>query len=273
MISVVEGKIREPCRAPAGLILEVKKLRKVLKYIYWLTGAAFIAYYFVIGYASRFGLDMSWMWPLGGTILLLAGFACLTDRIPQWMRYVWRGLLCAGIVLVLVLECFVVSGMFRQGPDGLDYIIVLGARVENDGSPSPALRRRLNRTLEYLEENPETIVIASGGQGSDEVITEAECIRNELVAAGIEEKRILTESRSTKTSENLVFSKELMTSPDAEVGLVTNNFHVFRAVKLAEKAGLTNVHGVAAKYTGYTLLHYMIREAACTIADFYLGNL
>ena len=273
MIFGIDGKIRELCRIPAGLILEVKKLKKVLKYVYWLTSAAMIAYYFVIGHASRFGLDMSWMWPLGGTVLLLAGFACLTDRIPKWVRYTWRGLLCAGIALVLVLECFVVSGMFRQGPDGLEYIIVLGARVENDGSPSPALRRRLTRTLEYLADNPETIVIASGGQGSDEVMTEAECIRNELVAAGVDESRILTESRSAKTSENLVYSKELMSSPDARVGLVTNNFHVFRAVKLAEKAGLTNVYGVAAKYTGYTLLHYMIREAACTIADFCLGNL
>ena len=256
-----------------GLNIEVGILKKTLKYVYFTAAALFIAYYFVIGYASRFGLDMSWMWPLGGGVLFVAGLACLTDRIPRWVRYAWRGVVCAGIALVLVLECFVVSGMFRQGPDGLDYIIVLGARVENDGSPSPALRRRLNRTLEYLEENPETIVIASGGQGTDEVIPEAECIRNELMTAGVDESRILTESRSTKTSENLVFSKELMTSPDAEVGLVTNNFHVFRAVKLAEKAGLTNVHGVAAKYTGYTLFHYMIREAACTIADFWLGNL
>lgn len=269
----IAGKIREPFGDQTGLISEVKRVRKTLKYVYWLAGAACIAYYFVIGHASRFGLDMSWMWPLGGAVLFLAGLACLTDRIPKWIRYAWRGIVCAGIALVLVLECFVVSGMFQQGPDGLDYLIVLGARVENDGSPSPALRRRLNRTLEYLEKNPETIVIASGGQGSDEVMTEAECIRNELVATGIDESRVLTESRSTKTSENLVFSKELMSSPDAQVGLVTNNFHIFRALKLAEKAGLTNVHGVAAKYTGYTLFHYMIREAACTIADFYLGNL
>lgn len=244
-----------------------------MKYIYFGAGAACIAYYFVIGYASRFGLDMSWMWPLGGAVLLLAGLACLTDRIPRWVRYVWRGVVCAGLALVLVLECFVVSGMFSQGPDGLDYLIVLGARVEEDGSPSPALRRRLNRTLEYLEDNPDTIVIASGGQGDDEVMSEAACIRKELIAAGVDESRVFAEDRSVKTSENLVFSKELMSSPDASVGLVTNNFHIFRAVKLAEKAGLTNVHGVAAKYTGYTLFHYMIREAACTVADYCLGNL
>lgn len=248
-------------------------MKEKLKYIYWLAGAACVAYYFVIGFASRFGLDMSWMWPLGGALLIPAGFACLTDRIPRWIRYAWRGLLCVGIALVLVLECLVVSGMFSKGPENLDYLIVLGARVEEDGSPSPALRRRLNRTLEYLADNPDTVVIASGGQGTDEVISEAACIRNELAAAGIDEGRIIVEDRSTKTSENLVYSRELMTSPDAEVGLVTNNYHVFRAVKLAEKAGLTNVHGVAAKYTGYTLFHYMIREAACLIADFCLGNL
>jgi uncharacterized SAM-binding protein YcdF (DUF218 family) len=59
----------------------------------------------------------------------------------------------------------------------------------------------------------------------------------------------------------------------AQVGIVTNNYHVYRALLLAEQAGMENVHGLAADYTGYTLLHYMVREGACLIADKLMGNL
>lgn len=246
-------------------------MKKWLKYVYWLAGATCVGYYFVIGHASRFGLSMSWMWPLAGGVLIMAGFLCLAP-LPGWMRVAWRTMLCLGIVLVIGLECVVISGMRSEPPSGLDYLIVLGARVEQDG-PSPALRRRLNATLEYLADNPETMVIASGGQGPDEPTTEAACIRDELVAAGIAPERILMEERSTTTAENMAFSAKLISDGGASVGIVTNNYHVSRAMMLAQKAGIENAHGVAAKYTGYTLFHYMVREAACLIADGLMGNL
>lgn len=247
-------------------------MRKILKYVYWSAGILCLGYYFLLGHSSRFGLDMSWIWLVGGAIFGLAGAACLLKGIPGWIRVAWRVLVCAGLILVLTLEGFVIRGMTQTPPKGLDYLIVLGARVEADG-PSPALRRRINATLDYLSENPETWIIASGGQGADEPTTEAECIRNELVAAGIPADRILMENQSTTTAENLQFSKALIAPSDASVGLVTNNFHIFRATRLAAKAGIQDVHGLAAEYTGFTLPHYMIREAACTIADFFLGNL
>lgn len=77
-------------------------------------------------------------------------------------------------------------------------------------------------------------MIASGGQGEDEGISEAECIRRGLVARGVPEERILLESLSTSTRENLRFSLEKLENPDElSIGVVTNNFHVFRAMKIA----------------------------------------
>ena len=93
------------------------------------------------------------------------------------------------------------------------------------------------------------------------------------MAAGVDESRILLEENSTDTAENLRYSKELLPSADVSVGLVTNNFHVYRAVKLADAAGLENVCGVAAEYTGYTLFHYMIREAFGLTMDYLRGRL
>lgn len=246
-------------------------MRRTLKYIYWTAGAILLAYYLLLGVSVRFGLDMSWMWLCAGAALVAAGFGC-GMRLPRWLRIGWRTILCASIALVIVLEGFVLAGMNAAPPDGLDYLIVLGAKVNGD-QPSLALEHRIAAAAEYLQANPGTVAIASGGRGSDEGISEAQCIRDGLVAAGIDEGRILMEDQSRRTSQNLKFSRDLIGDPETRVGLVTNNFHVFRATRLAQKAGYARVYGLAAPYGGLTLPHYMVREAACTVADFFLGNL
>ena len=119
----------------------------------------------------------------------------------------------------------------------LDYIIVLGARVKPTG-PSLSLQYRIDASVKYLKENPKTIVIATGGQGEDEPMTEALAIRNSLVKQGISESRIIMEDKSSSTIENFYFSMEKVDLKDKKVAIVTNNFHVFRSVKIAEKLGL-----------------------------------
>lgn len=242
-----------------------------LKKIYLAAGGACFLYYLFLGVTARFGLSMSWMWLIAGGMFTMAGIGS-SANLPGWSRLLWRTLLCAGVALVLALEGFILSEMNAVPPQGMDYLIVLGAKVDGE-SPSPALAHRIIAAVSYLEQNPDTRVIASGGQGDDEGISEAQCIRNELIAAGIDEDRILIEDQSTKTSENLTFSMALIGSSDTKVGLVTNNFHIFRALRLAKKAGYTDVYGLAARYGYGTLPHYMVREAACTVADFFLGNL
>lgn len=246
-------------------------MKKVLRWIYYIAGILCFAYFLVMGLWSRFGLNLSWIWIAGGIVFLAAGYLCCKP-IPKWMRWGWRGLLCAGVAMVLFLETFVISGMNSIAPANMDYLIVLGSRVDPDG-PSPSLRRRLNAAMDYLENSPDTIIIASGGQGRDEPMSEAQCIRDELVAMGIDESRILLEDKSTATNENIAYSMAMMEDPSASVGIITNNYHVYRAQRIAEKAGLTNARGIASEYTGPTLFHYMLREAVCLVADFLRGNI
>ena len=239
--------------------------------LYLMAGAACVAYYFVIGFASRFGLSMSGLWLALGGLFLAAGLLSAL-RLPRWLRRGWRALLCLGLACLVALLGLVASGMFARAPAGLDALIVLGARVDPDG-PSPALTRRLNAVMALLDDHPDAVIIASGGQGPDEPMTEARCIRDELVKRGVDPDRIRMEERSTATAENLAFSRALLPSPDAAVGIVTNNYHVFRATRLARKAGLTHAWGIAAKYTGWTLFHYMVREAICIPVELLRGNL
>lgn len=249
-------------------------MKRILSYIYGLTGLGCLGYWLLIGLTARFGLDMHWIWLVAGGALTAAGIVCRWNALPGWIRIGWRAMMCAGLALVIALECCVISGMNAVPPENVDYLLILGARVEQDGSPSKALRRRIDAAAEYLTDNPDTAAVATGGKGTDEVIPEAECIRNELVKLGIDESRILVEDKSVNTSENMEFSMRLMKfGAETKVGVVSNNYHIFRALKLAEKMGFKHVYGLAADYTGYTLLHYMMREGACLIEDWRRGNL
>ena len=104
----------------------------------------------------------------------------------------------------------------------LEYIIVLGAHVQGTRL-TLALLERTRRALQYLEENPETKAVLSGGQGEGEDISEAQAMCNYLVEHGIDRERLILEGRSTSTTENLKFSLEII-GLDHSVGVVTNNF-------------------------------------------------
>lgn len=186
------------------------------------------------------------------------------------------GVLLAAVLAVGVAETgLIVSGAAAANAEsrpGLDYLIVLGAQVKPDG-PSVVLRYRLDAAAEYLRDNPETKCIVTGGQGANEPTTEAEGMRDYLAAAGIDEGRIILEPRAENTQQNIAFSRELMDSPDASVGIVTNNFHVFRGVALAKKQGLANAVGIAAPSDPFYLPNNVLREYFGITKDFLTGNM
>ena len=81
----------------------------------------------------------------------------------------------------------------------------------------------------------------------------------ELQEKGIDTARILPEDKSQTTGQNITNSKKLM-KEGASVGIVTNNFHVFRALQIAKKYGLSDVCGIAADSTPKYLPNNMLRE-------------
>lgn len=117
------------------------------------------------------------------------------------------------------------------------YAIILGAKV-NGEIPSLSLRYRLEAALDYAKKHPEVKFILSGGQGPDEDITEAEAMKRYLMENGIEEDRLILETASTSTYENIQFSKKLLPSSVNSVTIVTSDYHLARAREIARQLDL-----------------------------------
>ena len=237
--------------------------------LFLFAGILTLLYYLGQGITVRFGQSLLYLWLMLSAVcfgrFFLWKWAWKRGKsapIPRpWLRAV-NIVVIAAVAVFLAVECLVFSGAFRTPPEGLDAIIVLGARVDENG-PSGSLRQRISAARVYLEENPDTVCIASGGQGEDEPMSEAECIRDHLVAGGIDPDRIFLEDRSTSTEENMRYSLPMLHAleEDAErVGIVTNDFHIFRALCLARKNGGFTFYGVPARSTVFGFIHYAMRE-------------
>ena len=153
----------------------------------------------------------------------------------------------------------------------MDYLIVLGAHV-NGTELSRALRFRVDRAWEYLRENPSTVAVLSGGRGVNEQISEARAMAEDLRNRGLPESRIILEERSSSTAENLKYSLELIGDKSSSIGVVTNNFHVFRGVAIGRKLGCTCIYGVSAPYPSWKLIWYSAREILAIVKDKIRGN-
>ena len=147
-----------------------------------------------------------------------------------------------------------------------DCILILGCQIKKDGGLTKLLQSRADRALKFAEmqkakTGKELLFVPSGGKGGDEVIAEAEAIRNYLVSEGIPEERILVENRSETTNQNLRFSHDLIMQkiPDAKIAFSTTNYHVFRAGCYAEEAGIP-MEGIGAKTRPYFWINAFIRE-------------
>lgn len=205
-----------------------------------------------------------WLWPMLALWsyirirMLNAKIKGSGKHINKWLVGLYRVLVIAAVTFFAITESRVIGAMNEPEQNNLDYIIVLGAGV-NGTVPLRPLKLRIDYAYDYLSRNPETMAVASGGQGFGEDISEAECIRRNLVNRGIDENRILLEDKSTSTEENLKFSKVFIEN-GASVGILTNSFHLYRAEKIAEAEGYQDVHGLA----GVTLMpmgiHYVVRE-------------
>ena len=221
------------------------------------SGTAFFAVWFLLALAF-FGLAI-------GTHL------GVWDKVPALVRRGFLVVLGAAFALFIAVEGLIMTQFGAHGEPDLDYIVVLGAQVREDG-PSVVLAHRLNTAYTYLAENEATVCIVAGGQGYNEPWPEAEGMANYLIGRGIDPERIVLEDQSTNTVENIGNSMAFI-EPGSSVGIVTNNFHVFRSVQIAQKLGLEDACGIAAPSNPWYLPNNLLREFLGVCKDFLARNI
>lgn len=126
--------------------------------------------------------------------------------MPHWLNITAGTLFLLMLAVFLFTEGCIISGFSKNTDKELDYIVVLGAQLKTTG-PSRVLQYRLDTAYEYLTAHPDTKVIVSGGQGSNEPASEAQGMCDYLVKRGIEPDRIILEDKSVNTEQNIRFSK------------------------------------------------------------------
>lgn len=168
------------------------------------------------------------------------------------------GFAFAGFMLYSILYLFIPKKKHY------DFIIIHGAGLLGGERVTPLLKRRIDKAVEayHKSKNSNIKIIASGGQGADEKISEAQAITNYLLTeTDVPQDAIILEDQSRTTYENLLFSKEigekLVTKP--QFLFVTNDYHVFRTSTYARKLKMKG-DGLGCRTAGYYIPSAFIRE-------------
>jgi SanA protein len=125
--------------------------------------------------------------------------------------------------------------------------LLLGAKVEPDGTPSPMLRDRIAVAARLYRDGKVERVLASGDHGTV-AYDEVNAMKRALIADGVPASAIFTDHAGFDTWDSVVRARKVFKGTSALV--VTQGFHLPRAVWLARHAGL-DAHGVSADLSGY----------------------
>jgi uncharacterized SAM-binding protein YcdF (DUF218 family) len=197
-------------------------------------------------------------------LLCAVFFDQFLDKTPMWLKY-----LCVAVcTIICAATLFLLShGVADTANYDEDVLIVLGAGV-NGTQVGENLKRRLDSALDYLEKNPDAYIAVSGGQGYQEEISEALAMEEYLLSKGVLKDKIIKEDKASSTYENFVFTKKIL---DEKIGedytlcFTTNEFHIYRAQKIARKAGFDKITHIHAPTKATTIVSNGIRECLAVI--------
>ena len=199
---------------------------------------------------------------MGITIVFFLFLYPLAGRISHnsWLKYPYIFLWLVIVYLVTIMMMYTLTSwinLINWHIPHLNYVVVLGAGIMGK-KVTPLLAARISRGIEIYQKNPGSKLIMSGGQGPGEEIPEAVAMAAYAEKIGINKNDIIIEDKSKTTQQNLQFSHALM-KPNSRFCIVTNSYHVYRALVLAKRQGLKCI-GYGAKTKWYFTLNAFVRE-------------
>lgn len=209
-----------------------------------------------------------------GMAVFAAFYFCVDryEQVKEWLKEKWSsvwGKILITVCSLLLTGIFVTAGvlsvkMLSSFNTVREYngetVIVLGCEVRKN-TPSRMLMERLRAAHAFLTDHPDANCVLSGGQGSNENISEAEAIYIWLTDNGVDPERLYLEDRSTSTKENLAFSQEIIDTNDLnpDVVIITSGFHEYRAGLIADT--LDTKHKGYGSHTAWWLMPtFAVRE-------------
>lgn len=269
---------------------------------WFLEGAALVCmiYYAAIAVYSGASTSFALFWPFSAALLIFLAIGVhlyyrKQDQIPVWVPVSVGTVFAACAFVFLITEICIGWAAFTARAQAADYVIVLGAKVQGT-HPSNSLRARMDRALEYSMEHPNTVLILSGGKGEGEEVSEARVMFDYLQERGVPASRMLLEDQSSTTAENITFSRKVIErqeyykaqaarahlrdkyherseGDEIRVGVLTSNYHVFRAKAIAKKQGIWNPVGISAPGDKILAVHMWIREGFAVLKDKFMGRM
>lgn len=201
-----------------------------------------------------------------GAVIFMYGILLekLVPKIPKWLRAVfWCGV-CTVTVFVSVLLGLGINDTVTGSEDA---VIVLGSGIRGE-LLTVGLKNRLDCAVEIYENNPDTVIVVSGGQGPQEDITEALAMERYLLSRNIPQESIIKEEQATSTYENFIYSKQILDKNFGEnysAAYVTNDYHIYRAGALAKIAGFGNLTHSHSTTVWYTVIPSCMRECMAVV--------
>ena len=188
-------------------------------------------------------------------------------EIAGRVQIFFRLLLCYAECTVLSI-CIIGYAVLRIQPSyDKDFVVILGCSISRKGKVRPLLKGRVNRAIRFAWEQEirtgkPVKYVPSGGQGSDEPMSEGSAMELYLLSHSAEDYEVFPEKKSKNTKENLVFSKKIIDGQkkDAKVMIVTTNFHVLRSGMLAKRAGMTGAQAIGSGTRWYFWPNAFLRE-------------
>lgn len=207
-------------------------------------------------------------------VLISAKNISYKNKYTKLIYKIYRFVMMLFLSTFIILQGAITINFHRTSDvksiENVNTMIILGAKVNEDGI-SKTLKRRLDKAIEYYNTNKNiNNIIVSGGQGSDEVVTEALAMKNYLVKNGVSKDKIIMEDKATTTLENIIFSKKIITDKNlkGKVLIVTSDYHLFRGQFISSILGIDN-EGLCSISPLSSRIYYMIREYPTSIIDIY----
>lgn len=162
---------------------------------------------------------------------------CKGKKLNRWIKAL-IALICVGVLAFSALLGAVLYGSYDHVRGDPQVMLILGCQVKPWG-PSILLQDRLDKALEYWEDDPGITIVVSGGQGPDEHIPEAQAMYDYLVEHGVDGEQIIQEDQSHNTIQNLTYTMQLLEEEGydttADMVVVSNGFHLTRVRMLWER--------------------------------------